>query len=155
MPSPSAGRPCSQRRKREMFEPTPTSLTVAVVLTRATESGEAVQCAERAVALVQQLGDRAREAGVLGTLGTALVMSGNATRAAECHTRQLALARDLGDRSAESSALFALSMILGDAGNITGALEHARRALQIRHRIGDTRTRAIEQRISRWESEQR
>ena len=78
---------------------------LGIIRQRSDDNAGAVALLEEALALLRPLGDRGREADVLGNLGWALLFTGQGNRALGLLGEALALTRAVGDRFAEQAAL--------------------------------------------------
>ena len=71
-----------------------------------------------------ELGDRAWESRVLGSLGNSFSDIGQNDKAIEFHTKSLTISRELGDRPWES-------VVLGNLGNAFIGLGHIDKAIEL------------------------
>ena len=77
---------------------------------------QAVDRAQRSLALFREIGSRSGEARSLAVLGEAELQRGNCDQAADCQRQSLAIYRANGDRTGEATALNGLGEVLLAAG---------------------------------------
>jgi tetratricopeptide (TPR) repeat protein len=83
--------------------------------------------------------DREAEGVMLGNLGNAYAVLGDARRAIEFYEQHLAIAREIGDRRGEGNALGNLGLAYADLGDARRAIEFYEQHLAIAREIGDQR----------------
>jgi HAD superfamily hydrolase (TIGR01662 family) len=102
----------------------------------------AVRYYEQAIALAEQIGDRAAEAKYVGDLGRAYRNLGEIDKAVSCSQRALDFARERGDRRAVAVYSDKLALAVGQLGRLGEAAELGESAVTIAREVGDRRTEA-------------
>jgi CHAT domain-containing protein len=98
---------------------------------------EAIEYQQQALAIFQDIGNRAGEGSALNDLGIAYRYLGQYKEAIEYHQQALAIARDLGDRVGEGNALGNLGIAYYFLGQYQKAIEFHRQSLAIKREIGN------------------
>lgn len=93
----------------------------------------------QALALKQQLGDRAQEARTINVMGLLAWHRGRYPEAIAHFERTAEISRELGDRKLEGAALNNLSLVGDELGDYTTSLERYQRVLLLFREIGFTR----------------
>lgn len=101
--------------------------------------GHAVPLLQEALPLIRALGDRAWEGDVLGTLGMALLMTGQLQDAQACFQEEYALAQTAQDRFALKLALEHLAQAAANFRDHDQARARAEEALALACDLGDRR----------------
>jgi predicted ATPase/DNA-binding CsgD family transcriptional regulator/DNA-binding XRE family transcriptional regulator len=125
-------------------EATGRALTAAALL--AAESGdysEAIERAQRAMAIFESLGLADRTAHAATVLGSAQRYQGDRAGARRSWQTALDLRTDADDRGKEAAALNNLALVEDDDGNFDRARELLERALLIKRQLGDSQPIAI------------
>ena len=99
--------------------------------------------AERAVALLEQDGDRRELAGALSRLAANYMRAGRWHDRLRCNLRHLEIAQSLGDPERELGARINLGVNYHSLGQIVTAMEHTRRALELAAAAGRPGIRAL------------
>ncbi len=102
-------------------------------------SRQAIDCFEKSLSIVREIGDRRGEGVALGNLGNAYSDLGDARKAIEFYEQHRNIAREMGDRRGESADLGNLGVAYSDLGDARKAIEFYEQALVISREIGDRR----------------
>jgi tetratricopeptide (TPR) repeat protein len=98
---------------------------------------EAIPYLNKALAICTALGDRSRQAAVLGALGYVYHYSDDPTKAAENFNSAIPIHREIGDRLGEAYALRSLGDVKSAQSDYTEAERFYQQALPIHREIGD------------------
>jgi tetratricopeptide (TPR) repeat protein len=98
---------------------------------------EAIEQAEAALALYDELGDAPGQASAHNDLGSCYLMSGRLPEAIDHLQRALSLGESLGDRKGQANALNNLGICYQLMGNLATAADQLRRALALDEALGN------------------
>ncbi len=101
------------------------------------EYRKAIEYHEKALAIVQEIGDRRGEGVWLGSLGLAYYVLGQVDKAIEYYQKALAIAQEIGDRYGEASALTNLGDSFVDQGELDEAVKFYSQAIAIADETGN------------------
>jgi CHAT domain-containing protein/Tfp pilus assembly protein PilF len=108
-----------------------------VAFYHAGQYAEALAAFEEALAIYQQLGDRAGEGQTLNNIGAVYGDQGQYAQALDYYTQALEIQREVSDRASEGTTLHNMGGVYYDQGQYTAALDHYTQALEIRREVGD------------------
>ena len=97
---------------------------------------DAMQTFEQALAIAQQIGDRAGEGTSLNNIGLIYRVTGDYPQALNYYERALAIAQEISDRAGEGRILNNIGFIYDSTGDYPQALNYYERALKIMESIG-------------------
>ncbi len=100
---------------------------------------QALDYYQRALAIQQEIGDRAGEGNTLYNIGTIYWTLGQHEQALVYHQRALTIQQEIGDRAGEGYTLDNIGSVYGSLGENEQALDYHQRALAIQQEIGDRR----------------
>jgi Flp pilus assembly protein TadD len=109
------------------------------IQTRQGNYGSAVNYLREGLEACRRIGWRAREAAILGDLGTTLFDVGDYKAARSHHLQALEIARDVGDREGQAISLDTLGLVQHHLGQNDAALTSFRQALDLQREIRDSR----------------
>ena len=107
--------------------------------TRQGNYGSAMDYLRQGLEACRRIGWRAREAAILGDLGTTLFDVGDYKAARSHHLQALEIARDVGDREGQAISLDTLGLVYHHLGQNADALASFRQALDLQREIRDSR----------------
>ena len=100
---------------------------------------EALDCFQKALSMVNELGDKRGIGTVFGNLGIAYSNFGDIRKAIKFHEQALAISRETGNRFAESQDLGNLGNAYKNLGDPRKATEFYEQCLKLHREIGDRR----------------
>ncbi|MHC1599699.1 MAG: tetratricopeptide repeat protein [Candidatus Methanospirareceae archaeon] len=100
---------------------------------------KSIDCSEKALKIVREMGNRQSGGVTLGNLGNAYYSLGQVEKAIKHYEDALAIAREIGDRRNERIWLGSLGNAYRALGQVEKAIEYHEAALAIAREIGDRR----------------